>query len=92
VPKLVPAIGTDAAGEVARFSEANIARIKELVAALDRPEREAVELREVIGSAAFGDAETLAAAEEGLKILEKIHPGSGLQHKIVSAEEAVKVN
>ncbi|KAJ6441521.1 FAD dependent oxidoreductase superfamily protein [Purpureocillium lavendulum] len=90
IPKLVPAIGVEAATEVARFSDANIARIKEVVAGLGQAERDAVELREVIGSAAFGDEETLAAAQEGLKVLEQVHPGSSLHHRIIPAEEATK--
>ena len=91
VPRLVQAIGSEAAREVAMFSDANIARVKQLVQTLEEEARKAVELRDVIGTAAFSDASIFAEAEKGLRVLKDVIPVSGQRHRSIPAAEAIEV-
>jgi glycine/D-amino acid oxidase-like deaminating enzyme len=92
IPKYVPTIGVEAAGEVAHFSNKNSTRIRDLVQTLSQEERDAVGLREVLATAAFGDVETLEQAKKDLQVLQQIHPESARQYKIIAAEDAIQVS
>lgn len=92
VPKLVPVIGAEAAREMACFSEANKARIRDMVSELGDKEREAVELRNVTGTVAFEDADIFNAAVQEMKVLNEVNPASAHQQQTIPPDEAIQVN
>ncbi|RTE81288.1 hypothetical protein BHE90_004228 [Fusarium euwallaceae] len=90
-PSLVKEIGIDQAIETVRFSEANIRRLKDLIAQLNPKEREAVEFRHVISTTALEDQESFEEAVDGLKQLLRAVPDSGIKYKVCNKEDASKV-
>lgn len=77
VPNLVSALGAEGAAQVAHFSDANILRIKELVASLSSDDREASEFRSVIGTAGFEKGGPFEAATANLSTLHAAVGSSG---------------
>lgn len=77
VPNLVSTLGTEGAAEVARFSDANILRIRELVASLSNSDREASEFRNVISTAGFDKGGPFEAATDSLSMLHAAVGSSG---------------
>ncbi|KAF4442961.1 putative oxidoreductase ordL [Fusarium austroafricanum] len=90
-PALVKTIGAERAIETVRFSEANIRRLKELIAQLDSADREAVEFREVVSATSFTDQSSFDAAVEDVRQLLKAIPDSEITFKIFRKEETAKI-
>lgn len=88
---LLPVIGDEAAREIVKFSEANIRCVKELVAQLDKDEQEAVELRDVVATAAFEDEGMFQEAKGGVDQLKSLWPDNPIKGSILEAEEETKV-
>jgi hypothetical protein len=91
VPRLVPELGTTEASKIAKFSEANILRLKKLVSELDETDRASVELRNVVGSAVFEDPDMFSEAQGGLKILQQVCPDSSIMYQEIPNSDASKV-
>ncbi|KAK7424322.1 hypothetical protein QQX98_000590 [Neonectria punicea] len=89
-PSLVKEIGLEQAVETVRFSEANIRRLRDLVAELDPVEREAVEFRDVTTTTAFEDDGALEEAADGVLQLVKALPDGALKYKVASKDDADK--
>ncbi|KAF9773111.1 hypothetical protein IL306_009154 [Fusarium sp. DS 682] len=89
-PALAQTIGVERAIETVRFSEANIRRVKELIAQLNPEEREAVEFREVISATSFTDQSSFDGAIEEVRQLLKAVPDSEIKFKVLNREEAAK--
>ncbi|KAK6364961.1 hypothetical protein LTS17_011657 [Exophiala oligosperma] len=91
VPGLVADFGPEEAAKVARFSEAAIIRLKEIVDGLDKADHEASEFRHVVSTMGFHDQETFESSKRAIELLQKIAPSTGvLNHNIISAEEAIE--
>jgi glycine/D-amino acid oxidase-like deaminating enzyme len=91
-PALVDTIGVERAIETVRFSEANIRRLKELIAQLNPEDREAVEFREVTSATSYTDQTSFRGAIEEVKQLLKAVPDSEIKFKVYNREEAAKVD
>lgn len=78
--------------EVAKFSEANAARLREITANLGELDREATELRNVISGCATSRADTWKAFKSSTEAFEKAYPDSTLKFKAVADRERIKVN
>ncbi|KAM0084272.1 hypothetical protein ACKRZS_003489 [Fusarium odoratissimum] len=90
-PALVDTIGIERAIETVRFSEANIRRLKELIAQLNPEDREAVEFREVTSATSYTDQTSFRGAIEEVKQLLKAVPDSEIKFKVYNREEAAKI-
>ncbi|EWY82542.1 hypothetical protein FOYG_14628 [Fusarium oxysporum NRRL 32931] len=90
-PALVDTIGVERAIETVRFSEANIRRLKELIAQLNPEDREAVEFREVTSATSYTDQTSFRGAIEEVKQLLKAVPDSEIKFKVYNREEAAKI-
>ncbi|KAF5675079.1 FAD dependent oxidoreductase superfamily [Fusarium circinatum] len=90
-PALAETIGVERAIETVRFSDANIRRLKELIAQLDPEDREAVEFREVTSATSFTDQSSFRGAIEEVKQLLKAVPDSDIKFKVYNREEAAKI-
>jgi glycine/D-amino acid oxidase-like deaminating enzyme len=88
---LVKEVGLEQAAETVRFSEANIRRLRELVALLSPADREAVEFRDVTTSTAYEERDSFEEAVNGVRQLVKALPGGDLKYKVSSKDEASKV-
>ncbi|KAK7416362.1 hypothetical protein QQZ08_012019, partial [Neonectria magnoliae] len=86
-PSLVKEIGIEQAVETVRFSEANIRRLRDLVAQLDPAEREAVEFRDVTTTTAFEDRGSLQEAANGVRQLIKALPDGDLKYKVAFKDD-----
>lgn len=91
VPRLVPEIGRDGASKVAKFSAANIARIRQLISELDETDNSSVELQHVVGSAVFDDPGMFSGAKAGLQMLLDVYPEESKRYSEISVSEASKV-
>ncbi|KAF4338898.1 FAD dependent oxidoreductase superfamily [Fusarium beomiforme] len=89
-PALAKSIGVERAIETVRFSEANIRRLKGLIAQLNPEEREAVEFRELISATSFTDQSSFEGAVAEVKQLLKAVPDSEIKFKVINREEATK--
>lgn len=83
--------GLEAALEAARFSEANAARLRELMSNLAKDDREATELREVISGCATSKPETMEVFKAAVKIFEDAYPDSIIKFKAVEERDRIKV-
>ncbi|KAM0329245.1 hypothetical protein ACHAQA_004547 [Verticillium albo-atrum] len=92
ISSLVAQYGKEEAIKVVRFSEANIARLREIASSLGAAASEAAELRTVIATTGFKDEETLAEAAEAIKLLDELVPDAEIKHKIISAAEGIEVS
>lgn len=90
-PALAETIGVERAIETVRFSDANIRRLKELIAQLDPEDREAVEFREVTSATSYTDQSSFRGAIEEVKQLLEAVPDSDIKFKVYNREEAAKV-
>ncbi|KAH7022030.1 FAD dependent oxidoreductase-domain-containing protein [Ilyonectria destructans] len=84
---LVSSIGFERAVETVRFSEANIRRIKDLVAQLSQADQNAVELRTVNSVTGFGDKESFKDAVETIDQLAKAVPDGDVKYKVTPKGE-----
>lgn len=91
-PTLVKTVGVDRAVEAVRFSEANIRRLRSLVAQLDPEHRRAVEFRDVTTTTAFTDQESFEEAAEGVRQLLSAVPDGDLKYEVCGGDEAAKVS
>ncbi|KAF5011311.1 hypothetical protein FDECE_2561 [Fusarium decemcellulare] len=87
---LVDALGLDEAVKILRFSEANIAELKAVVAHLDESEQDAVELREVNATAAVEDQETLDGMKRSFKFFKDTAGKTTLEYELVEDENIIK--
>ncbi|KIL93751.1 hypothetical protein FAVG1_02312 [Fusarium avenaceum] len=90
-PTLVKSVGIERATETVRFSEANIRRLKALVAQLSLADQEAVEYRELMTVTAYTDQDSFKAAVEDVHQLLKAVPDGELKYKIFGKEQAANV-
>ncbi|KAI1054375.1 hypothetical protein LB505_014169 [Fusarium chuoi] len=90
-PALAETIGVERAIETVRFSDANIRRLKELIAQLDPEDREAVEFREVTSATSYTDQSSFRGAIEEVKQLLEAVPDSDIKFKVYNREEAAKI-
>ncbi|KAF4438581.1 FAD dependent oxidoreductase superfamily [Fusarium acutatum] len=90
-PALAETIGVERATETVRFSDANIRRLKELIAQLDPENREAVEFREVTSATSYTDQSSFRGAIEEVKQLLKAVPDTEINFKVYNREEAAKI-
>lgn len=85
-------LGLKDLSEIARFSEANIVRLKQIVEDLSDEDREAAELRTLVSAIAIEEQDVFGEVVNGLKAFNLIAPPTGvLEHKTITAEEAAKV-
>jgi glycine/D-amino acid oxidase-like deaminating enzyme len=91
-PALAETIGVERVVETVRFSDANIRRLKELIAQLSPEDREAVEFREVTSATSFTDQSSFRGAIEEVKQLLEAVPDSDIKFKVYNREEAAKVS
>lgn len=90
VPKVLAVAGADAARDVSLFGEANVARLRRLVAEeLPPADAAAVELRDVAATAAVEDAALLAELHEGLRLLAEVHPDAAMPQRALAPADAV---
>ncbi|KAF4336860.1 FAD dependent oxidoreductase superfamily [Fusarium beomiforme] len=87
---LVDALGVEEAVKILRFSEANIAELKGIVAQLNASEQEAVELREVNSSAVIGDKETLENGKRSLELTKSTIEETSLEYENVEDQNIMK--
>ncbi|KAF5548752.1 FAD dependent oxidoreductase superfamily [Fusarium napiforme] len=90
-PALAETIGVERAIETVRFSDANIRRLKELIAQLDPEDQEAVEFREVTSATSFTDQSSFQGAIEEVKQLLEAVPDSDIKFKVYNREEAATI-
>ncbi|KAF5582725.1 FAD dependent oxidoreductase superfamily [Fusarium pseudoanthophilum] len=90
-PALAETIGVERAIETVRFSDANIRRLKELIAQLDPEDQEAVEFREVTSATSFTDQSSFRGAIEEVKQLLEAVPDSDIKFKVYNREEAATI-
>ncbi|KAF5722908.1 FAD dependent oxidoreductase superfamily [Fusarium mundagurra] len=90
-PALAETIGVERAIETVRFSDANIRRLKDLIAQLDPKDREAVEFREVTSATSYADQSSFRGAIEEVKQLLEAVPDSEIKFKVYNSEEAAKI-
>lgn len=84
---LVSSIGFGRAVETVRFSEANIRRIKDLVAQLSPAHQDAVEFRTVNSVTGFGDKESFKDAVETINQLTEAVPDGDVKYKVTPRGE-----
>lgn len=85
---LVPIIGRERSIETVRFSEANIWRLKELIAQLPDVEREAAEYRAVTATASYADKGCFKDAVGAIKELADAVPNMNLKCTASAAPSA----
>lgn len=91
IPRIPPSLGAEEATKLAKFSEANILRLKQIIGGMSQDDQNAVELRSFVGSAVFEDSIMFAEAVDGIKHLQTVHPDSSITHNSVPAQEAIEV-
>ncbi|KAM0558138.1 hypothetical protein ACHAPJ_005305 [Fusarium lateritium] len=87
---LVDTLGVEEAVKILRFSEANIAELKAIVAQLDKSEQDAVELREVNATATIGDRKTLDHLKSSFKLMKDSVDKTTLEYGIVEDQDVIK--
>ncbi|KAF7555402.1 hypothetical protein G7Z17_g2252 [Cylindrodendrum hubeiense] len=87
---LVNALGIDETVKILRFSEANIADLKTLVAQLDDAERKAIELREVNATTTVTDANVLDGVRRSLKMMQDAVDKTSLKYNVVEDQNVLK--
>ncbi|KAM0230017.1 hypothetical protein ACHAPO_009569 [Fusarium lateritium] len=90
-PTLVKSVGLERAIETARFSEANICRLRELVSELDPTDREAVEYHTLTTATAFTDQSSFNQAVDEVQQLLKTVPDGELKYKVFNSEDSVRI-
>ncbi|KAM0277818.1 hypothetical protein ACHAQH_005522 [Verticillium albo-atrum] len=90
ISTLIAQHGREEAIRVIRFSEANIARLREVSSRLGVAACDAAELRTVVATTGFKDEETLAEAVHAIKLLEELVPDAEIKHNVISAAEGIK--
>lgn len=88
---LVKDIGLERTLETVKFSQANIRRLRELVAQLDPQDREAVEFRTLTTATAFKDPDSFANAVQDMRKLLQAIPDGDVKFRVAGKEEASKV-
>jgi hypothetical protein len=89
---LVSTVGLERAIETVHFSEANIRRLKDLIAQLLDAEREAVEFRTVTTTTSFEDRHSFKDAVKTMEELTNAVPDGDLKYRVSSAAEASQVS
>ncbi|KAL9571897.1 hypothetical protein ACKAV7_003886 [Fusarium commune] len=87
---LADSLGAEEAIKVLRFSEANIAELKAVVAQLDEFEQDAVELREINATATIGDRETLERFKSSLELMKAIAGQTKLAYGVIEDQDVIK--
>ncbi|KAM0544374.1 hypothetical protein ACHAPJ_011833 [Fusarium lateritium] len=81
--RLSEMLGTEAALDIVRFSEANIQRLKEVVASLDGPTQDSIELRTVNSVTGFEDPIAFEHVAKAVETLMSNHSGH-LKHEVIT--------
>ncbi|KAF4959375.1 hypothetical protein FSARC_10751 [Fusarium sarcochroum] len=87
---LVDTLGVEEAVKILRFSEANIAELKAVVAQLDKSEQDAVELREVKATTTIGDRKTLDHLKRSFKLMKDTVDETTLEYGLVEDQNIIK--
>lgn len=86
--ELLEKVGHEGAAEIARFSEQNVQRLRDIIAGLDDELKEASEFRNVISTHAFGDEKEMQDCQNGLNVV----PEEVLKHTCIGRESGIKVS
>lgn len=89
---LADSLGAEEAIKNLRFSEANIAELKAVVAQLDEFEQDAVELREVNATATIGDRETLEHLKGSFELMKATAGQTKLAYGVIEDQDVIKVS
>lgn len=89
---LLQLFGSEEATKIFHFSEANIARLKKLVAELDPADRDAVELRTLVMTAGVSNQEILDRAKGSISLVDETVPEKTIRSKIISKKQAESVS
>lgn len=89
---LLQLFGREEAIKIFRFSEANIARLRELAAGLDPADRDAVEFRDLVTTAGTSSQEILDHTKDSIGLLDETVSKKTVISKINSKEEAESVS
>ncbi|KAJ4258879.1 hypothetical protein NW762_007966 [Fusarium torreyae] len=87
---LADTLGVEEAVKILRFSEANIAELKDVVTQLDQAEQDAVELREVNATATIGDRKTLDHLKRSFRLMKESVDKTTLEYGIVEDQDVIK--
>ncbi|RKL46338.1 hypothetical protein BFJ70_g2833 [Fusarium oxysporum] len=87
---LADSLGAEEAIKILRFSEANIAELKAVVAQLDEFEQDAVELREVNATATIGDRETLEHLKGSFELMKATAGQTKLAYGVIEDQDVIK--
>lgn len=88
---LVDALGPEEATKMLRFSEANIAELKDLVAQFSESEQDAVELRELNATTVLADRESVEEMGHCFDLFKKTVGQTTLGYELSENEETIRV-
>ncbi|KAL1981973.1 hypothetical protein VTN96DRAFT_1939 [Rasamsonia emersonii] len=88
--ELVASVGREKAIDIARFSLANVARMKEVVESLGEEIREKSQIRDVVSVMGVADAGILEAMKESVEAFEEALPEYKGRYSILGREDAMQ--